>query len=95
VIEHHNGETAARAQFQIGETHFKQDQLEPAVKELLKVEIVYDYPKWSATALYEAGQVFEKMKDLDQAKAHYQLCADKYKEQPQGALARQRLNQLK
>lgn len=62
VVAAHNGPTAARAQFQTGECWFAEQKFEKAAAELLKVEIIYDYPQWSARALYEAGRAFEAMK---------------------------------
>ncbi len=94
VIDANNTETAARSQFQLGETFLKEGKFEEAARELLKVELVYDYPEWSARALYEAGQAFEQMKDLDQAKAHYQKVVTKYKDRPIAETCRKRLASL-
>ncbi|MEX2212872.1 MAG: tetratricopeptide repeat protein [Phycisphaeraceae bacterium] len=95
VIEVSNTVTAARAQFQIGETHFSQKNYELAAKELLKVELVYAYKDWSATALYEAGRAFEAMNKADDARAQYTKCIEKYADQDAAKLARQRLDALK
>jgi len=94
VIETHNGPTAARAQYQIGECHFKEGKFELAVGELLKVEIVYAYPKWSAPALYDAGMAFEQLKKFDEAKKQYALCVKKYQDSGPAALAAKRLKAL-
>jgi tetratricopeptide (TPR) repeat protein len=56
VIAGHDGATAARAQFQIGECLYGLGKLDEAVAELLKVDILYQYPQWSAAALHEAGR---------------------------------------
>ena len=94
VVETHNGITAARAQFQIGETHFAEGKFERAAQELLKVDIVYAYPEWSARALYEAGRAFEQLKQLDNARQQYALCVKKYKDLSAAKLAQQRLKAI-
>ena len=68
VVERHQGPTAARAQFQIGECLFAQKKHEEAVSAFLKVDILYAYPEWSAAALYEAGQCFERMAKINEAR---------------------------
>ena len=94
VIEKHNGPTAARAQFQIGETYFAQGKLEQAVAELIKVDIVYNYPDWSARALCEAGRAYEALGRVEDAKKQYADCLKKYPKQPAAKLAESRLKVL-
>ncbi len=94
VIAKHNGPTAAKAQFQIGETHFAEKKYDQAAKALLTVTAVYAYPEWSARALYEAGRVFEETKDVDRARKQYAECLKKYKDRPEAALAQKRLAAL-
>ena len=95
TIDKTNTETAARAQFQIGETHFAQKNFELAAKELLKVEIVYAYPSWSAKALYEAGQAFEQLDQIDDARAQYERCVQNYAKEPAAELSKKRLDAIK
>jgi TolA-binding protein len=95
VIAAHNGETAARAQFQIGESLLKEGKFEEAVPALLAVEDVYAYPTWGAKALLMAGSAFEELKQADQAKAQYTAVVDKYKDLPEAKLAAERLAALK
>ena len=94
VIAASNGEFAARAQFQIGETLLAEQKFEPAVKELLAVEDVYAYPKWSARALLEAGRAFEQLKQPDQARRQYTAIMTKYKDAPEAALALERIKAM-
>ncbi|HZL37968.1 MAG TPA: tetratricopeptide repeat protein [Tepidisphaeraceae bacterium] len=94
VIAASNGEYAARAQFQIGETLLAEQKFEPAIKELLAVEDVYGYPKWSATADFEAGRAFEQLKQPEQAKRQYAQILAKYKDAPEAAAARERLKAM-
>jgi TolA-binding protein len=94
VIDDHNGPTAARAQFQLGETYFAEKKFEKAAGELLKVDIVYDYPKWSARALYEAGMAFENLKQYAQAKKQYLACRKRFPKTAPAQLASKRLDVL-
>jgi TolA-binding protein len=94
VIAASNGETAARAQFQIGETLLSEQKYELAVPAFLAVEDVYAYPQWSARALLEAGRTFEQLKQNDQAKAQYNQLVSKYKSAPEAEIAAGRLRSI-
>jgi len=94
VVERHQGPTAARAQFQIGQCLFAQGKHEDAVRELLKVDILYAYPEWSAAALYEAARCFEKLGKTTEAKQHFQQVEDKYAQTQWAKMATQRLTEL-
>ncbi|MEK6700887.1 MAG: tetratricopeptide repeat protein [Planctomycetota bacterium] len=61
IVSRHKGTTAARAQFQIGECLYAQKKHEEAASELLKTDVLFDYPEWSAAAIYEAGRCFAEM----------------------------------
>jgi TolA-binding protein len=89
-----NGETAARAQFQVGETYLYERKFDQAIPALLAVEDVYAYPTWSARALLEAGRAFEELKQADQAKKQYEQLISKYKDAPEAGAARDRLAAL-
>ncbi|MDO8631312.1 MAG: tetratricopeptide repeat protein, partial [Phycisphaerales bacterium] len=80
VVERHQGPTAARAQFQIGQCLFAQKKFDSAVRELLKVDILYAYPEWSAAALYEAGRCFTQLGDPAEARKQFTEVAEKYKD---------------
>lgn len=94
VTAKHQGETAARAQFQIGECLFAKKKFEDAVRELLKVDILYAYPEWSAAALYEAGRCFEQLSKTVEARAQFQAVVDKYQKTRWAELSAQRLTQM-
>lgn len=94
VIERHSGPTAARAQFQIGECLFAKKKYDEAVRELLKVDILYAYPQWSAAALYEAGRCFEELAKPAEAKAQFEQVQDKYPDTEWAKLASQRLTAM-
>jgi TolA-binding protein len=94
VTGKHQGPTAARAQFQIGECLFAQGKHDEAVRELLKVDILYAYPEWSAAALYEAGRCFEAMNQTEKARAQYEQVREKHGQTRWASLAAKRLTAL-
>ncbi|MHC4106512.1 MAG: tetratricopeptide repeat protein [Planctomycetota bacterium] len=94
VTDRHQGPTAARAQFQIGECLFAQRRLDEAARELLKVDILYAYPKWSAAALYEAGRCFEEMGDPVDARKQYEQVQQQYPQTRWAEMAADRLTAL-
>ncbi len=94
VVERHQGPTAARAQFQIGQCLFAQKQFEPAARELLKVDILYAYPEWSAAALYEAGRCFVQLGDPAQARRQFSAVTETYKDSKWANLAGKEISQL-
>lgn len=91
VVERHKGVTAARAQFQIGECLFAMNRHDEAARELLKVDILFAYPEWSAGALFEAGRCFEKLGKPVEARLQYQRVVEKYAETKWSELSRERL----
>lgn len=52
-------ETAAMAQWMIGETYFQQERYDEAVEAYHRVERLYGYPRWQAAALLQAGKCHE------------------------------------
>ncbi len=94
VVDTHTGPTAARAQFQIGECLFADKQYADAVRALLKVDILYAYPEWSAAALYEAGRCFEMMGKTVEARAQFKAVMEKYDGTKWAELASQKISQL-
>ncbi len=70
------GELAAKAQFMIGETYFHQKNYKEALRALLKVDILYDAPRWQAAALLEAGKAQELLgRHADAAETYDRLIA--------------------
>ena len=94
VVNRHQGPTAARAQFQIGECLFAKKDYDNAIRELLKVDILYAHPQWSAAALYEAGRCFEALSQLGQARRQFTQVAEKYDQTRWAQLAATRLTEL-
>ncbi len=94
LLDRHQGATTARAQFQIGECLFAEQKYEEAAGELLKVDILYDYPEWSAAALFEAGRCFTKLNKVAEARDQFQRVVDKHKDSRWAQLAAQQLSAL-
>ncbi|MHC5002219.1 MAG: tetratricopeptide repeat protein, partial [Planctomycetota bacterium] len=65
-----------------------------AARELLKVDILYAYPKWSAAAIYEAARCFEELSNPVDARRHFQQVLDEYADTQWAVLATQRLEAL-
>jgi TolA-binding protein len=78
VVARHNGPTAARAQFQVGECMFAMKQYDDAVRELLKVDILYAYPEWSAAALYEAGRCLGQLNKNAEAQSQFKQVIERF-----------------
>jgi TolA-binding protein len=64
-------ETAAMAQWMTGETYFHQKDYDEAVRAYARVGILWDYPRWTAAALLQAGKCFETQQKWREAVAHY------------------------
>ncbi|MCH8270236.1 MAG: tetratricopeptide repeat protein [Planctomycetes bacterium] len=91
VVNRHKGSTAARAQFQIGECLFATKRYDEAATALLRVDILYAYPEWSAAALYEAGRCFEAMGRMGEARNQFQQVVERFEDSEWAHLASQRL----
>ncbi|MGH7138101.1 MAG: tetratricopeptide repeat protein, partial [Pirellulales bacterium] len=75
-------DTAAKAQWMIGEAYFHQKNYEAALREYLRVEILYDYPTWQAAALFEAAKCHEHLGELKQAAELYEKLVKAYPDSP-------------
>jgi len=80
----------ARAQLMCGETYFHQDQLHEALRIFLKVDILYDAPRWQAASLLEAGKVYERLDQWADAAETYERLLTKFPNEPAAAEARLR-----
>lgn len=87
VVGKHNGPTAARAQFQVGECLFAMKQYDEAARELLKVDILYAYPEWSAAAIYEAGRCLMQLNKNAEAQAQFKQVMERFKDTQWAKLA--------
>ncbi|MBN2023430.1 MAG: tetratricopeptide repeat protein [Pirellulales bacterium] len=88
-------ETAAMAQWMIGETFFHQKDYESALREYLRVEILYAFPRWQAGALLQAGKCQERLGRPAAAAGLYGRVVDEYSQTPFVDEARQRLADLR
>ncbi len=90
VVARHQGPTAARAQFQIGECLYALKRHDQAVGELLKVDVLYAYPQWSAAALYEAGRCLAEMGRAADSAHQFDDLVRRFPDTQWAQLARQR-----
>ncbi len=82
---------AARAQLMRGETYFRQEQFRDALREFLKVDILYRAPTWQAAALLEAGKVYERLDQWAEAADIYEKLRSDFPDDPAAAEAAGRL----
>jgi TolA-binding protein len=87
-------ETAATAQWMIGETYFHQERFAEAIKEYLRVEILYPFPQWQAAALLQAAKAHEKLGQHKDATTLYAQLLQKYGQTTHAQEAAQRLGDL-
>ncbi len=71
-------ETAAMAQWMIGETYFHQKKYEAALRAYSGIEFVYDYPVWQAAALLQAGKCRELLGEPAKAGEAYRKILKSY-----------------
>ncbi|MCE9547373.1 MAG: tetratricopeptide repeat protein [Planctomycetia bacterium] len=71
-------ETAAMARWMIGETLMHQQLHELAVREYLRAEALYAYPRWQAASLLQAGKCYEQLRRWDDAAALYNRIVSQY-----------------
>jgi cellulose synthase operon protein C len=84
-------ETAAKAQWMIGESFFHQKNYEAALRAYLPVEILYDFPIWQAAALFEAAKCHEHLGEPKQATELYEKIVKSYPDSPLAKDAAKRL----
>jgi len=84
------GELAARAQLMRGEAYFHEGRLREALREFLRVDILYDAPRWQAAALLEAGKVYERLDQWADAAETYSRLVARFPQDPEAATARTR-----
>ena len=87
-------ETAAMAQWMIGETFYHQKNFEAALREYLRVEPLYAYPLWQAGSLLQAGKCYELLGKTKQAAELYRRILKVYADTPFVKEATERLTRL-
>jgi TolA-binding protein len=87
-------ETAAMAQWMIGETFFHQKNYRAAIKEYQRVEPLYDFPVWQAASLLQAGKCHELLNETREAEQLYRQILAVYAKTPFAEQAAERLEKL-
>ena len=67
---------------------FHQKNYHEAIREFLKVDILYDAPPWQAAALLEAGKVYEQLDQWADAAETYERLCSKFPDDPSAAEAK-------
>ncbi len=88
-------ETAAKAQLMIAETYFHEKDYAAALREYLRVEILYAYPEVQAAALLQAGKCHELLGETKQAAEVYARLASTWPDSPPAKEAVQRAKALR
>jgi cellulose synthase operon protein C len=88
-------ETAAKCQFYLGEISLLRENYDAALEEFLKVYLLYNFPKWQAPALYQAGQCDEKLSHVDKALTSYEDLLRDFPDSEFAPLAQKRIAALK
>jgi len=89
------GDLAAQAQLLRGETYFHQDRFREALTEFLKVDILYNAPRWQAAALLEAGKVYERLAQWGDAAETYERLCSRFPDDPHIPEANARLTAVR
>ena len=88
-------ETAAKAQFLIGETWVLQKDFDKAYVAFTRVHVNYKFPKWQAPALFQAASIEQDRKETKRALETYELLVEKHGDDPLAARARKRIQELR
>ena len=71
-------DTAAMAQWFLGESYFHQKNYAAALREFLRLEILYAFPQWQSLALIEAAKCHELLGEWREAVEVYQRLLREY-----------------
>lgn len=85
-------ETAAIAQWMIGESYFHQQKYEDALREYTRVEHLFDYPQWQAAAVLQGAKCYEELGRTQEAAESYGRVIQTYPQTEYVEEARTRLN---
>jgi tetratricopeptide (TPR) repeat protein len=84
-------ETAAMAQWMIGETYFHQENFDEALLAYAATETAHAYPRWQAAAALQAGKAHELLGNHEAAIGAYARLIYKYSDSPYADQATQRM----
>lgn len=87
-----SGDIAARARFQLGALHEKQEDWDKAARSFMGVAILFLHEEMSPEALWRAGQCYEKAGHPDQARKAYAELTEDF---PESAFAQKAGDALK
>ncbi|TWT34160.1 tol-pal system protein YbgF [Blastopirellula retiformator] len=88
-------ETAAMAQWMIGETYFHQKNYQAAIQAYSRVAALYNFPRWKAGSLLQIGKCYEISRQWEKAQKYYDEVAAGYPETFFAGEAQQRLSVIK
>lgn len=91
----HGGELAAQAQLMRGESYFHESRWREALREFLRVDVLYRAPRWQAAALLEAGKVYERLGQWADAAETYDGIMARFPRDPAAAEARTRRESIR
>jgi TolA-binding protein len=94
IIGGERTETAAKAQFMLAETLFLQERWNEAIKEFLKVSILYPIPEWQSLALVEVGKCHARQSQRGEAKKAFEEVIAKFGSLPAAEEAKKQLGLL-
>jgi TolA-binding protein len=82
------------AQWMIGESYLLQEQYAAAIREYLRVEVLYAYPHWQAAALLQAGKCYEQLGQWKNAGDAYSRLLKMHAQTQFATEARERLREV-
>ena len=89
-----SSETAAIAQWRIGEIRFHQEDYPAAIQAYHRVNSIYGYPKWRSAALLQAGKCQEHLKNWKHAEKLYRQLLKSFPDNELATDAQGRLTRL-